>query len=113
MASEVRKLAENSKRAAVEILELSGNSLKETEMAHEKLNNIKPNIEKTSDLIQEITAASMEQNNGVDQVNNAIQELNNVTQQTASMAEEIASSSEELSGQARGLKEAISYFKLK
>jgi len=81
-------------------------------MAHEKLNTIKPNIEKTSDLIQEITAASMEQNNGVDQVNNAIQELNNVTQQTASMAEEIASSSEELSGQARGLKEAISYFKL-
>nr|WP_319398705.1 methyl-accepting chemotaxis protein [uncultured Carboxylicivirga sp.] len=112
VASEVRKLAENSKRAAEDIAQLSGHSLQETETSHTKLTKIKPNIEKTSQLIQEITAASMEQNNGVDQVNNAIQELNNVTQQTASMAEEIASSSEELSGQARGLKDAISFFKI-
>jgi methyl-accepting chemotaxis protein len=71
---------------------------------------IVPDIEKTAKLVQEIAAASMEQNSGADQINNAIQQLNQVIQQNAAAAEEMASSSEELSGQAEQMREVVSYF---
>ena len=71
-----------------------------------------PEIDKTSRLVQEITAASIEQKNGVEQINSAIQQLNNVTQQTASASEELATSSEELASQAVNLNNLVSYFKI-
>ena len=73
---------------------------------------VMPEIEKTAKLVQEIAAASLEQNSGADQVNGAIQQLNQVTQQNAAASEEMATSSEELAGQAEQLKETISFFKL-
>ncbi len=112
VAAEVRKLAENSKKAAEEIILMADQSRNQTEMANNLLNEISPDITKTSELVEEITAASMEQSNGVNQVNNAIQQLNSLTQQNASAAEEMASSSEELTGQAESLKNLISFFKL-
>ena len=71
-----------------------------------------PQIEKTSKLVQEISAASVEQNSGADQVNNAIQQLNNVTQQNAASSEELATSSEEMASQAEQLKELMAFFKV-
>ena len=112
VAAEVRKLAERSKIAADEINDLSGNSLRVTEEAGKLMNDLIPEIEKTSRLVQEISAASIEQNTGADQVNSAIQQLSQVTQQNAAASEELATSSEELSGQAQQLKEIISYFKI-
>jgi methyl-accepting chemotaxis protein len=112
VAAEVRKLAERSKLAADEIENLSKNSLKITEKTRESLDALVPEIQKTSQLVQEITAASIEQNSGADQINSAIQQLNVVTQQNAASSEEMATSAEELSSQAESLKEAVSYFKI-
>ncbi|MBN1117087.1 MAG: CZB domain-containing protein [Bacteroidales bacterium] len=113
VASEVRKLAERSKDAAEEIDKVSKNGVKIVVEASKQLANIVPEIEKTATLIQEIAAASMEQNSGANQISNAIQQLNNVTQQNAASAEELATNSEELSSQAAYLKDLISFFKIK
>jgi methyl-accepting chemotaxis protein len=112
VAAEVRKLAERSKLAADEIENLSKNSLRITEKTRESLDALVPEIQKTSQLVQEIAAASIEQNSGADQINSAIQQLNVVTQQNAASSEEMATSAEELSSQAESLKEAVSYFKI-
>ncbi len=110
VASEVRKLAERSQTAAGEISRLSGTSVEVAEKAGEMLNRMVPDIQKTADLVQEISAASNEQNSGADQVNRAIQQLDQVIQQNASVSEEMASTAEELSSQAEMLQESISYF---
>lgn len=112
VAAEVRKLAERSKDAAKEIVELANESVYATEDAATRMNEILPDIEKTSNLIQEISAASAEQRNGTDQVNNAIQQLNSVIQQNSASSEELAGNAEELYSQAEGLRNLIKYFKL-
>jgi methyl-accepting chemotaxis protein len=112
VAAEVRKLAERSKLAADEIESLSKNSLKITEKTRESLDTLVPEIQKTSQLVQEITAASIEQNSGANQINSAIQQLNAVTQQNAASSEEMATSAEELSSQAESLKDVVSFFKI-
>ncbi len=112
VAAEVRKLAERSKVAADEIDDLSRSGVEVSERAGKQLAEIVPEIEKTAKLVQEISAASLEQNSGADQVNNAIQQLNQVTQQNAASSEEMATSSEELSSQAEQLKGLISYFRV-
>jgi methyl-accepting chemotaxis protein len=112
VAAEVRKLAERSKIAADEIVALASKSVNVTEDASELMGSLIPEIEKTAKLVQEIAAASIEQNSGSDQINNAIQQLNTVTQQNAASSEELATSSEELSSQAEQLKELIGFFRL-
>lgn len=112
VAAEVRKLAERSKVAADEIDELSQSGVSISEKAGKQLGEIVPEIEKTAKLVQEITAASLEQTSGAEQVNNAIQQLNQVTQQNAAASEEMATSAEELSSQADQLKDYVSYFKI-
>jgi methyl-accepting chemotaxis protein len=112
VAAEVRKLAERSKQAADEIENLSKTSLKITEDSRHLLDTLVPEIKKTSQLVQEIASASIEQNAGADQINSAIQQLNLVTQQNAASSEEMATSAKELSLQADGLKSAVSFFKL-
>ena len=112
VAAEVRKLAERSQISAVEIDTLTKNSVRATEESGKLLAAIAPEIGKTAKLVQEIAAASIEQNSGADQVNNAIQQLNQVTQQNAAASEEMATSSEELASQAQQLLEMISFFKI-
>jgi methyl-accepting chemotaxis protein len=82
------------------------------EKAGKLLAEIVPNIRKTSDLVQEITAASTEQSSGVGQINSAVSQLNQTTQQNASSSEELAATSEEMSGQAEQLQQTMSFFKL-
>lgn len=103
VAAEVRKLAERSKIAADEIVGIVSGSIKANEEAGQLLVSTLPNIEKTAQLIQEITAASMEQSNGANQVNSAIQQVNTVTQQNATVAEEMASRSDEMAEKAKQL----------
>ncbi|MEA4857999.1 MAG: methyl-accepting chemotaxis protein [Solidesulfovibrio sp.] len=112
VAAEVRKLAERSGNAAGEISELSSSSVDIAEKAGELLAAIVPDIQRTAELIQEITASSVEQNAGAEQVNRAIQQLDQVVQQNASASEEMASTAEELSSQALQLQETVSYFQL-
>ncbi|MCW3806083.1 methyl-accepting chemotaxis protein [Plebeiibacterium marinum] len=112
VAGEVRKLAEMSNRAAVEIVELANQSFEVSTASLDKINELLPEIEKTSNLVQEIAAASKEQDNGVNQVNGAIQELNHVTQRNSASSEELASAADELASQSKGLSEAIGFFKI-
>jgi len=69
-----------------------------------------PDIQKTSDLVQEISAASREQNSGADQINEAIQQLDSVIQQNASTSEEMASMAEQLASQADYLQQSMMFF---
>jgi methyl-accepting chemotaxis protein len=112
VAAAVRRLAERSAEAAGEISKLSVSSVAVAEKAGKLLSQIVPDIQKTAQLVQEITAASNEQNSGAEQINSAIQQLNQVVQQNASAAEEMSSTSEELSSQAVQLQETISFFKI-
>ncbi len=112
VAAEVRKLAERSQHAAAEISDLSGSSVEVAEQAGKMLSEMVPDIQKTAELVQEISAASKEQDTGAEQVNQAIMQLDQVIQQNASASEEMASTSEELSGQAEQLQDTISFFKV-
>ncbi len=112
VASEVRKLAERSQVAAREISELSGRSVEVAERAGTMLTKLVPDIQKTSELVQEISASSKEQASGADQINAAIQQLNQVIQQNAGAAEEMASTAEELSSQSEQLQGTIAFFKV-
>ncbi len=112
VATEVRRLAERSQIAAREISAFSTDTLEISEKAGMMLEKLVPDIRKTAELVQEISAASREQNSGTQQINKAIRQLDHVVQQNASAAEEMASTSEELASQARQLQGSISFFKL-
>ena len=112
VASEVGKLAERSAKEAGEISKLSGESVQIAERAGQTINSMIPEIKRTAELVQEISAASSEQNSGAEQINSALMQLDQVVQQNASASEESASMSEELAGQAEQMQETISFFKL-
>jgi methyl-accepting chemotaxis protein len=112
VASEVRKLAERSQAAAGEISKLSTTSVEVAEKAGQMLGKLVPDIQKTAELVQEISAASKEQTTGADQINSAIQQLNQVIQQNAGAAEEMSSTAEELSSQAEQLQGTVAFFKV-
>jgi len=112
VASEVGKLAERSKQAALEIDELTKTSVFNAEEAGTLMKDVVPEIQKTSKLVQEISAANFEQSAGADQINSAIQQLNIVTQQNAATSEELSTNAVELSAQAEQLQEIIAFFKI-
>jgi methyl-accepting chemotaxis protein len=112
VAAEVRKLAERSGTAASEISGLSTSSVMVAEKAGEILAKIVPDIQRTAELVQEISAASKEQDAGAEQINKAIRHLDQVVQQNASASEEMASTAEELSSQAEQLQSAVGYFRI-
>ena len=110
VASEVRKLAERSQRAAFEISELSTSSVEVAEKAGGMLTRMVPDIQRTAELVQEISAACREQDTGAEQINKAMQQLDQVIQQNASASEEMSSTAEELSSQAEQLQSSIAFF---
>ncbi len=112
VAAEVRKLAERSQTSASEINSLACSSMEIAEKAGEMLTEIVPDIQHTSELIQEIAAAGNEQNFGADQVNQAIQQLDQVIQQNASASEEMSSMAEQFTSQAEILQKTIGFFRL-
>ena len=112
VASEVRKLAERSQAAATEISALSSETVGAAQNAGSMLDKLVPDIKRTAELVEEITAACREQDIGANQVNQAIQQLDKVTQQNAAAAEETSATSIELSAQAEQLQTVISYFRL-
>lgn len=110
VASEVGKLAEKTRIAAAEIDEISQNSVQIAEQAKKLMSAMVPDIQKSSNLVREISAASKEQTIASQHINDAVQQLNEVTQQNAAASEEMATSSEELASQAEQLKQIIAYF---
>jgi len=111
VASEVGKLAERSQKEAGEISKLSIESVTIAEQAGTTIAAMIPDIKRTAELVQEISASSNEQNSGAEQINSAILQLDQVVQQNASSSEESASMSEELAGQAAQMQETMEFFK--
>jgi methyl-accepting chemotaxis protein len=111
VAAEVRKLAERSQKAAGEINQLSGTTVTVSGKAGEMLAKLVPDIQRTAELVQEITAASKEQDTGAEQINKALQQLEKVIQQNASASEEMAATTEELTAQSDQLVGALSFFR--
>ncbi len=112
VAAEVGKLAERSKVAALEIDRLTTVGVSSAEDAGRIMNQIVPEIHKTTDLIHDIVSAGIQQSAGADQINVAIQQLNQVTQQNAAASEELATNAVELSAQAENLQRTVSFFKV-
>jgi methyl-accepting chemotaxis protein len=112
VASEVRKLAERSQTAAAEIGALSGETVKAAQEAGAMLARLVPDIKKTAQLVEEITAACREQDVGASQINQAIQQLDKVGQQNSSASEQVSSTAEELASQAEQLQSTIGFFKI-
>jgi methyl-accepting chemotaxis protein len=112
VASEVRKLAERSQAAAAEIGTLSTGTVRSAQEAGSMLSRLVPDIKRTAELVEEITAACREQDVGSSQINQAIQQLDQVTQQNAAASEQVSATSEELTAQAEQLQKVISYFKI-
>lgn len=112
VASEVRKLSERSQVAAIEISTLSNDTLNFTQQAGNMLERLFPDIEKTANLIQEISGTCRDQDSGAVEINNAIQQLDTVIQQNAATSVEMSATSEQLSTQADHLQRIISYFQL-
>ncbi|WP_295894332.1 methyl-accepting chemotaxis protein [uncultured Vibrio sp.] len=110
VSAEVRKLAERSQIAAQEISEVASNSVELAERAGGLLEKIVPSITKTSDLVQEISAASEEQTVGVRQINNVMMQLTAITQQNASSSEQLTETSEMMNTQAQKLKSVMDFF---
>jgi methyl-accepting chemotaxis protein len=112
VAAEVRKLAERSKVAAEEIVNLSKNGVNISEKAGTQLSEVAPEVSKTSNLVREISVANQEQHSGANQINNAIMQLNQATQRNAAASEEMATNADELATKSSLLEDSISYFKL-
>ncbi|KAA9008007.1 methyl-accepting chemotaxis protein [Histidinibacterium aquaticum] len=112
VASEVRKLAERSQTAAGEISSLSTNTVKAAEEAGQMLDGLVPDIERTAELVIQISGASQELATGATQVNSAIQQLDKVTQENTSASEQLSSTAEQLAAQADTLRSTMSYFRL-
>ncbi len=112
VAAEVRKLAEISKNASNEINEITLKGVDVVKSAGEVVAKILPKIKDTSNLVQEIAAASQEQNRGAEQINNALQQLNDVTQLNASSSEEVSASANSLAQQAKALLKNVAFFKV-
>jgi hypothetical protein len=114
VAEEVRNLAQRSAQAAKDTtaiiesnIELSSKGVLVAERVREALVEITSQSEKVNQLMYEISAASQEQAQGVDQVNKAMIQMETVIQQNAASAEESAAASEELSAQADGLRKIV------
>jgi methyl-accepting chemotaxis protein len=111
VSREVRELAERSRAAAAEINYLAGSGMEIAEKTRKMLRKLVPNIQKTAELVQEISAASNEQDKGTEQINTAVQQLDQVIQQNVATSEEMSSTAEELANQAEHLQKVIEFFK--
>lgn len=112
VAEEVRKLAERSKNAASEIIDVSKNTVSTMEQAGNSLNELMPEIEKNSEYIQDISNTSNEQREGADQINKAVQQLDQVVQSNAASAEELASTAQELDSYSKTLEDTVNFFRM-
>lgn len=112
VAAEVRRLAERSREAANQIIDVTQKGAQISEKARGIMNKSLPEIKRTSQLIQEISASSLEQKTASEQVNTSVQQLNTLTQQNAASAEELASSAEELTAKSSSLTDLITFFKI-
>ncbi|HEY0588851.1 MAG TPA: methyl-accepting chemotaxis protein [Pseudoduganella sp.] len=120
VASEVRNLAQRSAAAAKEIKQLIGDSVEKVNAgtrlvsdAGHTMEEIVSSVQRVSDIISEITAASAEQSSGIEEVYKAVGQMDQVTQQNAALVEEAAAAAESMQNQASNLADVVSVFKVR
>ncbi|WP_426174662.1 methyl-accepting chemotaxis protein [Massilia sp. TWR1-2-2] len=119
VAAEVRTLAQRSASAAKEIKGLIDDSVDKVDTgsmlvqkAGATMGQIVSSVQRVTDIMGQITAASREQSAGIEEVNRAIAQMDQVTQQNAALVEESAAAAGSMHDQATGLARAVSAFKL-
>ncbi|MFI4939197.1 MAG: methyl-accepting chemotaxis protein [Burkholderiales bacterium] len=119
VAAEVRNLAQRSAGAAKEIKALIGDSVAKVDsgallvnQAGATMSEVVASVRHVADIIGEISAATVEQSSGIDQINEAIIHIDNVTQQNATLVEEISANTHNMQDEAKRLAQAVSAFKL-
>ncbi len=112
VAAEIRKLAENTQKAAKEISALSAANIEIAERSGKILEEMVSGIEKTAELVQDISASSSEQSHGIGQVSEAIHQLDQVIQQNIGLIDDMALTSREFSEQAERLLKTSSFFRI-
>jgi methyl-accepting chemotaxis protein len=119
VAAEVRTLAQRSAHAAKEIKELITHSVERVKAGSNLVNEagatmdeVVQAVKRVSDLMGEITAASLEQDAGIEQVNIAVAQMDQVTQQNAALVEEASAAAQSVSAQSSTLREVVSIFRL-
>jgi methyl-accepting chemotaxis protein len=110
VAQEVRKLAEQSQKAANEIIELAEESLLLSQKTENDLKIITPGLEEAGSMVEKVKEITLQQQIGIDEIKNAIHQINKISQHNSATSEQIASSSEELYGQSKSLTELTEYF---
>lgn len=110
VAIEVRKLAEQSAKAANEVVSMVLNAVKIAETAKEQFNAITPELQEASRLTQEVSAAVQQLRIGTDQINSSVQELTEVAQGNAASSEELAASADGLQATAERLNALLNYY---
>jgi methyl-accepting chemotaxis protein len=112
VATEVRKLAERSQKAAKEIGDLTGSSVAVTERSGALIARLVPDIQRTAELMKDVSSSAREQTASADQISGVIQSLNDVVQQSAAVAEEMSSTATALSAQADDMRGMIAFFRV-
>ncbi|WP_034298308.1 methyl-accepting chemotaxis protein [Herbaspirillum sp. RV1423] len=119
VASEVRGLAQRSAAAAKEIKALIGDSVEKVgsgsrlvEQAGQTMSEVVASVKRVTDIVGEISSASQEQSDGIEQINRAITQMDETTQQNAALVEQAAAAAQSLQDQADTLTQVVSVFKL-
>jgi methyl-accepting chemotaxis protein len=112
VATEVRKLAERSQSSSREIGALAAASVRGADRSGSLLSELVPAIRRTSELVQEVAAASNEQATGVTRISRSLMQVDQVTQRNASASEELAATAEEMAAQADGLQSLVEFFRI-
>ncbi len=119
VAAEVRNLAQRSAAAAKEIKHLIDDSVGKVDegsklvaTAGATMEEIVTAVKRVNDIMSEISAASHEQSQGIEQVNQAITQMDDVTQQNAALVEEAAAAAESMEEQAHELTNLVGTFKM-
>ena len=120
VAAEVRNLAQRSAGAAKEIKTLIGDSVDKVENggrlvdeAGQTMNLIVTSVKQVADIMSEITAASQEQSEGIEQVNQAITQMDEMTMQNAALVEQATAAAQSLQDEAGTLSNVVSVFRLR
>jgi methyl-accepting chemotaxis protein len=112
VATEVRKLAERSQVAAKEIRSVASSSVEIASRAGQRLDELVPSIQRSTDFTQEVAAASKEQASGISQMARSMGQVDQITQRNASASEELAAAAEEMSAQAESLRALSDFFSI-
>lgn len=112
VAAEVRKLAERSKVAASEVIEMANETVSVSDKAGQQLTEVLPSIEKTSELVQEISAASAEQASGLHEITFAISQLDQVAQHNASSSLQLTEMASNMDESIAKLEQVVKFFEI-